>query len=807
MSLRLVLFLFTLVPVLGSTVPLAYSQGAVSDQGTASATSGEQTGAQENSDTTYVRVIDRRIVGERHRRTTDDLLAFVRTRENHGLFDITGLTPGYWVYRLGTRASLPGWLGAGLRRIGDEPAILDTAVVATDALRLAALYRQDGYRQAQVLAAVDSLGGNRVRVTFDIQPGQPSLIDTIRYAGIEALPAETQQALVEETLLDARVAEEPRTLVGMGQRFAEADLLAERGRLIEVLQRRGHPLVTRDSIRAIVFGANQDAEPDTVAIRFEIRPGPRMRFGDVHVEVDGPERAPARLDSMARGDGQVTTRIEDDTRLEPFLLHRALRFAPGDPYDVSRLRATKQRLERVGVFSFSDITPQQPAASLQGDSLALPVLPHRIRLRTRPRHSIRLEGFVLQRSYLLGTERDELGLGAGVTYRNANAFGSGESFALSTSGSVAGTFDGGFPTAQIDASATLTLPYLVRPFSGLERGLVDARTRYAARWVAARRDLLRIVIRSRVELGAQLELRHSTRTTSFLDLLDLNLSDPDTLGGFEQDYLSIIQDPVEREFLLDDYTRPQINNALRYTLRSTTANLFRRDRGYVREISVETGGNLLYLFDRFVFSPDSLEGTLPSIIDGADLEYRPYLRLRADARQYVPLSRRTTLAFKAIVGVALPTGDAPVVPFDRRFYIGGATSVRGWALRTLGPGVAEQEGAFVQGGDLKLELAAEGRTVLVRNLFKANWSAALFADAGNVWLGPRNPGDDAGRFFADQFYRQLALSAGYGLRIGWEFLVVRFDLAYRVREPQPGAPWFPDGLRRPLFHFGIGQAF
>ncbi|MEM8558217.1 MAG: BamA/TamA family outer membrane protein [Bacteroidota bacterium] len=760
------------------------------------------------TDSAMVRVIDRSIGGDRQGYSRDDLLQFVRTRENQGLFGITGLTPGYWLYQLGNGTT---WFGRLLRRVGEPPAVLDTAVVAGDADRLAALYQQDGYRQATVTAVVDTLDGQRARVRFSVDPGQASMLDTVWYAGLDAVPAETQQAVVSETLLRARAASAPLTLETNRQRFAEADLVAERGRVIETLQRNGYPLVGRDSIRAVVFGATDGTQPDTVDVRFDIRPGPQMRFGDVIVEVQGPETAPVRVDTLTRGMGTVTTRIEDDVQLEPFLLHRALRFDPGDLYDVERLRATKQRLERIGVFGFTEITtlPAVRPDSAAGDSSALPMLPHRIRLRTRPRHSIRLEGFVLQRSYLLGTERDELGLGAGVTYRNVNAFGAGEVFALSTSGSVAGTFDGGFPTAQLDVGATLTYPYLVRPFGRAEQWLrlSDARTRYAVRLLTARRDLLRILIRSRIEVGAQLELQHGRRTSSFIDLLDVNLSDPDTLSGFDQEYLSIIQDPVEREFLLEDYTRPQVNNAFRYSLRSSTANLFRRDRGYIREVSIETGGNLLYLLDEFVFTPDTLEGTLPSVVDGADLEYRPYVRVRADARQYIPVSRRSTFAFKGIVGVALPTGQAPVVPFDRRFYIGGATSVRGWALRTLGPGTANTEGAFVQGGDIKLELSAEGRTILVRDLFEANWSGALFTDAGNVWIGPRNPGDDAGRFYVDAFYRQLGVSAGFGLRIGWEFLVVRFDLAYRVREPQAGSAWFPDGFRRPLFHFGIGQAF
>src|SRR5690606_12326252 len=160
-----------------------------------------------------------------------------------------------------------------------------------------------------------------------------------------------------------------------------------------------------------------------------------------------------------------------------------------------------------------------------------------------------------------------------------------------------------------------------------------------------------------------------------------------------------------------------------------------------------------------------------------------------------------------VVGVAHPTGDAPVVPFDRRFYVGGANSVRGWRLREIGPGTLDPaRGAFVQGGDVKLELGLELRTVLLRELFAADWSLALFTDAGNVWFGPRNPGDPGGRFRLDSFYDELAVGAGAGLRIAWEFLILRFDLGWQVASPVPDSGLFPEG-NRPLFHFGIGQAF
>src|SRR5690606_25693242 len=165
--------------------------------------------------------------------------------------------------------------------------------------------------------------------------------------------------------------------------------------------------------------------------------------------------------------------------------------------------------------------------------------------------------------------------------------------------------------------------------------------------------------------------------------------------------------------------------------RSARVNPLRRERGYSYEASVEVGGNLLYLLDRLIFSPDSVEGSLPGLPffrgDNRDSEmiYRRYLRFVGDARNYTPLSPRYVLATKLIIGIAHPIAGSEVVPFDRRFYSGGATSVRGWGLRELGPGSAVlasdpdqavSEVTNIRGGDIKLEASAEIRHTAIRNL-------------------------------------------------------------------------------------------
>jgi outer membrane protein insertion porin family len=369
-----------------------------------------------------------------------------------------------------------------------------------------------------------------------------------------------------------------------------------------------------------------------------------------------------------------------------------------------------------------------------------------------------------------------------------------------------------FPTAQAEGTVALTLPYLLWPLGGLERALDldDARSQLSLGFLTARRDELRLLIRGRATAGLRFELHHRPDLTSLVDVLDFRLSDPDTLSGFREQFLDLIEDPVARQFVLEDYTRPQINNAVRYTIRSLTADPLRRDRGHAAEAAVEFGGNLPYLLDRFVFTPGEVEGSIPGVPlfgGGGRLEYRPYARATVDARHYLVADRLTVLASRAVLGIAHPTGQAPVVPFDRRFYAGGAGSVRGWDLRQLGPGrIPPEASAFVQGGDVRLEANVELRRVVLRRLFAADWQLAAFADVGNVWFGPRNPGDPAGRFRASTFYEELAVGSGVGVRALWDFLILRLDVAWKVRSPVPGDPLFPEG-NQPRLHFGIGQSF
>ena len=765
--------------------------------------------------------------------SNDQLQARIRTRANRRFLRIPGFNWWLWLYNLGNSGFFGERVGNALKSTGEPPAYLDYLVLEQDVERVKLMYQQAGYRNARVQTGVDTLANRKLEVVFSIEQGKPTHVRTVTYKA-DSLALDLSRGLINGSLLrKSSPASEGETSFKAGdQLFSEALLHEERKRILDYLRKEGYAAVSRDSIKAVVVPATADS----FDVNFVVNPGDRYKIKNIHFNVNGPESGDrSRADTLWENDsdyiGRVTSQLKGDKKLKANLLFRSLQFAPGEWYDQEKVLESKRALEATGVFLFTRIEPLWENIEVK-DNDAAPGLPFRIDLETKERHRMQFETFMLQRSGVLTTSENELGMGIGVTYENANLFGSGELFRLNTTGSLAGNIDSTFfNSAQAEITTSLTLPYITGPFTGLERifDLYDARTQLSLSFLTARRAELQFVIRGRGTARFRLEMQHSPTVVSYVDLFDMSLSNPDTLDGFTENSLGrivdSIQDPIQRDQVEEDYTQPQINSSLRYTLRSANVNPLRREQGYSFEGAFELGGNLLpYLLDRYAHTPGVLEGHIPglSLFQGSgsrnDLIYRQYMRFSSDLRKYNAINQNTVFAWKFVTGIAHPIGQAELLPFDRRFYSGGASSVRGWQLRSLGPGRVSSEtisqdsvrnsaGISILGADIKLEGSVELRNTMLRRVLAADWILTFFGDAGNVWLGPRNPGSSEGRFRFDSFYKEIGVSGGVGLRFAWDYLILRLDLAYRVYDPSIDGGFVSNSLRNPRLHFGIGHAF
>jgi outer membrane protein assembly complex protein YaeT len=159
----------------------------------------------------------------------------------------------------------------------------------------------------------------------------------------------------------------------------------------------------------------------------------------------------------------------------------------------------------------------------------------------------------------------------------------------------------------------------------------------------------------------------------------------------------------------------------------------------------------------------------------------------ADARHYWPFGNRIVLANRMRASALDPRG-ASLVPFYKRYFLGGSTSLRGWGRFEVSP--LTDEGDPI-GGLSVFEASSEVRFRLVGSL-----GLVGFVDAGNAWENPW-----------DLNFNDLRWDVGPGLRYYTPIGPLRFDVGFQLN-PIPGLT--SDGqpeTRQWRVHLSIGQAF
>lgn len=162
-------------------------------------------------------------------------------------------------------------------------------------------------------------------------------------------------------------------------------------------------------------------------------------------------------------------------------------------------------------------------------------------------------------------------------------------------------------------------------------------------------------------------------------------------------------------------------------------------------------------------------------------------------------------------GAAHAYGNASQVPYTEQFYVGGANSIRAFAVRSIGPGSYRpphdiRGGYFDQTGTFKFEFNVEYRFPIIGMLH-----GALFLDSGNVWLLKPDAARPGGELRASTFFRDLALGTGAGLRFDISMLVIRADLGVGIHAPYETSRhgyYNMESFRKSLaLHLAIGYPF
>lgn len=187
------------------------------------------------------------------------------------------------------------------------------------------------------------------------------------------------------------------------------------------------------------------------------------------------------------------------------------------------------------------------------------------------------------------------------------------------------------------------------------------------------------------------------------------------------------------------------------------------------------------------------------------IRYAQFVKTDLDLRYYEQ-GRLASFVSRFNIGLGKPYGNLNVLPFEKSYYGGGANDIRAWQARSLGPGSIPDsltENSLYQIGELKIEGNLEYRFDITKII-----EGATFIDAGNIWLLSKDEERPNAEFKLDRFWQDVAIGTGLGIRFDFNFFLIRFDLAFKLKDPSSTQPKQFDFIwDKPTLNLGIGYPF
>lgn len=659
-----------------------------------------------------------------------------------------------------------------LWRIGEKPVIYDS-LQANRCLRdLTAAVRNMGYLDAEVQLQT-SIRKKCIGINFQIDPGQ-------RYS-VRHVTADIQDSTLLPLFQDAQ--SETRLHDGMDFDLNVMDV--ERSRLNNLYLNNGYYRFSKDYIRFeadTAIGGNHEADLTLIIDKF--RPAAHQ-----------PLRSHQQYTL-----GQISVHCDSTyTCLRPKVLDRANFLRTGELFSEQNLQQTYSSFGSYPALMSTNVQfhPEPTDSSiLNADILVVPNRPHSINME--------LEGT---------NSAGDLGAAVSVGYSNRNLFHGSEHFTLKARGAFEAIkgLDGYDDQNYIEYSVEgrLAFPGFMFPFLSE----TFRRNSHATSEVSVMFDSQdRPEFHRRVLTGTWRYRwsKYRNRMQHRFDLLDLNyVFMPWISQTFKNDYLD---DPNSRNAILRYNYENLFIMKWGYTFSySSVAPGLTSSYGtnaYSIRLNVESSGNLLYGLSQLTRAKQNDEGRYNIF----NIAYAQYVKGDLDYSKSFRFDDLNSLALHFALGIAYPYGNSTILPYEKRYFSGGANSVRGWSVRGLGPGSFKGTDGRIdfinQTGDMKLDMSMEYRTHLFWKV-----DGAAFVDAGNIWTLRNYADQPGGQFRFDTFWRQIAVAYGIGFRLNFDYFILRLDGGMKAINPayedaRHHYPIIHPNFGRDFtFHFAVGLPF
>jgi outer membrane protein assembly factor BamA len=612
-----------------------------------------------------------------------------------------------------------------------------------------------------------------------IRENQPSRIDNLDYEGLENVAGELKTHYLNQKSLK------------LNDIFSVERLIEERNRTISFFREYGYAFFHEDSIRIKV-----DTVGTHAGVLFRVSLPQQLTYGKVNVLVNDPVKNGNKFRETTFTKERISTKIIGKQKISPELITSAIEYRPGDITRQSREQRTLQNFGLTNIFSSIYISP---------DSVKAGELYSTVHLETAPKHQI-------EPKLLVDNRYGSLFFGSSLAYENKNLFGGAEQFLTSIGYGTQTVYNNRLLTnlqpgeyekvipSEFSLKSRIILPVLKKPGNFYSvTGEYSTTTQPVL--LSSKNGLLRGTYSARLAPSSRLNF----------DFFEFEWVKKDSLRGFKK----LFKTDLAGNIGINPTNESAVNAGIDSLLNTHVNQSFRLRYNYTNRLNappektiwnldmlVEESGSLAWLVDKYLDTKTYAGFTQsdPQIFGTA---YSQYIKLESALGFAKNFSPKSQLAGRMNIGWMVPYGKAETTPEERRFFAGGANSMRGWLFNTLGPGNNASEAAANFGADIKLELGLEYRLKFFK-FFNQPSGVTFFTDVGNIWdrTGPY-------AFTLSSLKRDFAWDWGLGLRLGSPIGPFRFDFAYKIHDPAEAKPWRFSQLRLTdyTFNFGIGEAF
>jgi outer membrane protein assembly factor BamA len=650
-----------------------------------------------------------------------------------------------------------------LRTIGEAPIIWNSFSNSSTIKQLKIYLQEKGYQNSYIYDSTH-LHKKKADVMYFVRANEPLRIQSLKYN-------------IEDTALRRIVYSDTinSLITSSKEKIASKALIdSEKGRINLFLKNSGY---YNFSVYNIDFVADSSAnyadlvmtiKPNSVKINNIFTAIPYKQYKINQVEISTENTPEFKANSIANNVNRDTILLnglkfiyQENFWVRPNVILQSNYILPGNIYRISNVEETKKQLNSLNVFSFINIQFTELPAS---DTSEFGYLNCTIKLTPNKIQSFELAPEITNSS-------GNIGGAFNFIYQHKSLFGNAEVFNLKWKGAIEAVRKKNesqwYKALEYGVEGNINIPKFLLPGNSI--WFIKKYNPKTSITVAYNYQQRPDFTRAVANIAFGYKWKQSRFQNHSLNPIELNFVQIlDSTAEFNND--------IKDTYLQYSYT-DHLVSVTSYSYEFSNQNLNKTtDFKYFR-LNLESAGTILSLYNKLIGA--SKKDDYYTLFG---IRYSQYVRGDIDYRYYQILNKGNSLVYRIFAGIGYPFGNAIAIPFEKRYFVGGANSIRGWQARSLGPGNYRDTSLTVKfpnyTGDIKLEANIEYR-------FKLFWllEGALFADIGNIWAITKNDERPGALFKFDTFYKDLAVGSGLGLRFDLKFFIFRTDLGLKMRDP------------------------